>query len=250
MHGLSLHNLALDFSDCWQSCAQASKQFSIKSIAAAMDANSEEYATKVWCSNNRALWFLIWLGLLCLPKQCSRGHNWKFSNNQDGAYCHLHCTAKLDEVYPVSDEEAEEEKAPVYKRCNYRKSWRDHGFFHFYLPCSLTPSKYLRALYWFCSDAPQKQILKETGLKVKVWVKIRNVLRSLLWLVMQTHAGRVQLGGQTDRVVVVDETFFTKKKKNTGGFVGRTTLGHKTIVMGFLELQLSTRKATGACVAD
>ena len=66
MHGLSLHNLALDFSDCWQSCAQASKQFSIKSIAAAMDANSEEYATKVWCSNNRALWFLIWLGLLCL----------------------------------------------------------------------------------------------------------------------------------------------------------------------------------------
>ena len=118
MHGLSLHNLALDFSDCWQSCAQASKQFSIKSIAAAMDANSEEYATKVWCSNNRALWFLIWLGLLCLPKQCSRGHNWKFSNNQDGAYCHLHCTAKLDEVYPVSDEEAEEEKAPVYKRCN------------------------------------------------------------------------------------------------------------------------------------
>ena len=79
-------------------------------------------------------------------------------------------------------------------------------------------------------------------------MKIRNVLRSLLWLVMQTHAGRVQLGGQTDRVVVVDETFFTKKKKNTGGFVGRTTLGHKTIVMGFLELQLSTRKATGACV--
>ena len=75
-----------------------------------MNANSEEYATKVWCSNNRALWFLIWLGLLCLPKQCSRGHNWKFSNNQDGAYCDLHCTAKLDEVYPITDEEAEEPK--------------------------------------------------------------------------------------------------------------------------------------------
>ena len=105
-------------------------------------------------------------------------------------------------------------KRPFTRRCNCRKSWRDHGFFHFYLPCSLTPSKYLRALYWFCSDAPQKQILKETGLKVKVWVKIRNVLRSLLWLVMQTHAGRVQLGGQTDRVVVVDETFFTKKEEH------------------------------------
>ena len=38
----------------------------------------------------------------------------------------MHKHSKLDEVYPVSDEEAEEEKAPVYKRCNYRKSWRDH----------------------------------------------------------------------------------------------------------------------------
>ena len=71
MHGLSLHNLALDFSDCWQSCAQASKQFSIKSIAAAMDANSEEYATKVWCSNNRALWFLnvSHLAWIALPSE-------------------------------------------------------------------------------------------------------------------------------------------------------------------------------------
>ena len=114
------------------------------------------------------LWFshLAWIALP--PKQCSRGHNWKFSNNQDGAYCHLHCTAKLDEVYPVSDEEAEEEKAPVYKRCNYRKSWRDHGFFHFYLPCSLTPSKYLRALYWFllrCASKadPERDRLESQG---------------------------------------------------------------------------------------
>ena len=59
--------------------------------------------------------------------------------------------------------------------------------------------------------------------------EVRNQIRALLWLVMQTHAGRVQLGGQADRVVVIGEIFFTKKKVNTGGFVGRTTLGHKTI---------------------
>ena len=126
----------------------------------------------------------------------------------------------LDEVYPVSNEETAEEKAPVCKRCNSRKFWRDHGFFHYHLPCSLTPSKYLQALYWFfCSDARQRQIWKETGLKIKVWAQIRNRLCAFLWLVMQTHAGHVQLGGQVDRVVV-DETFFTKKKTNAGGFVG------------------------------
>ena len=36
------------------------------------------------------------------------------SNNKDGEHCHLRCTAKLDEVYPVSEEEAGEEKAPVH----------------------------------------------------------------------------------------------------------------------------------------
>ena len=45
-----------------------------------------------------------------------------------------------------------------------------------------------------------------------------------------------------------DETFFTKKKKNKGGFFERTTQGHQTIIMGFLELDLATRTATGACV--
>ena len=171
--------------------------------------NSEEGAAKLWTTNNKALWFLIWSELLFLPRECSRRHEWKFSGNNDGAYCHLHCTAKLDDVFPTSGDEDE--------------------------------------LYWFCSDAPQKQILKETGLADKAWAKIRTILRALLWLVIQQQFARVQLGG-AGRVVVIDETFFTKKKTNAGGFVGRNTAGHKTIVMGFLELDLATRKATGACV--
>ena len=50
---------------CLQFCTNF-QQFSDKIIATAMDANSEEYATKVWRSNSRALWFLIWLGLEAL----------------------------------------------------------------------------------------------------------------------------------------------------------------------------------------
>ena len=118
--------------------------------------NSEEGAAKLWTTNNKALWLLIWSELLVLPRECSRGHEWKFSGNNYGAYCHLHCAAKLDDVFPTSGDEDEDEKAPRHKWCNYEKTWRDHGDLPFYLPLSLTPSKYLRALYWFCSDAPQK----------------------------------------------------------------------------------------------
>ena len=147
--------------------------------------NSEEGAANLWTTNNKALWFLIWSELLFLPRECSRGHEWKFSGNNDGASCHLRCAAKLDDVFPTSGDEDEDEKAPRHKRCNYKKTWRDHGDLPFDLPLSLTPSKYLRALYWFCSDAPQKQILKETGLADKAWTKIRTMLRALLWLVIQ-----------------------------------------------------------------
>ena len=210
--------------------------------------NCEECAAKFWSGNNRALWFLVWLELLILPRCCSRGHEWKFANgndNEDGSYCHLHCTARLQEVFPASEED--DEKAPTHKRCNFKKTWRDHGDLPYYLPASMTPSQYLRTLYWFSSDAPQKQVLKETGLAEKTWAKIRNKIRVPLWLVIQQQFNRVQLGGP-GRVVVIDETFFTKKKTNTGGFVGRSTMGNKIIVMGFLELDLATRKATGACV--
>ena len=156
----------------------------------------------------------------------------KRKRKENGAYCHVHCTARLQEVFPASEED--DEKAPKHKRCNYKKSWRDHGDLPFYMPASMTPSQYLRTLYWFSSDAPQKQVLKETGLAEKTWAKIRDKIRDLLWLVIQQQFNRVQLGGPR-RVVVIDETFFTKKKVNAGGFVGRRTMGNKTIVMGFLQ---------------
>ena len=130
-------------------------------------ANAEEYAAKIWSCNNRALWFLIWVGLLSLPKYCNRGHEWKFSRNKDGSYIHLHCTAKLDAVFPLEDEDDEEAdlKAPVHKRCNYKKSWRDHGF----LTARLPPSFVLVLLRCpaeadFERDWPQNQDLETNPL--------------------------------------------------------------------------------------
>ena len=56
-------------------------------------------------------------------------------------------------------------------------------------------------------------------------------------------------GGYDDKtlVVLVDETYITKKKRQRGGFQGRTTTGHMTIVLGFFELNIAEepRRGTG-----
>ena len=42
--------------------------------------------------------------------------------------------------------------------------------------------------------------------------------------------------GGAGRIVCIDETHVTKKKRNRGGFQGRSTLGHETILMAGVEL--------------
>ena len=59
-------------------------------------------------------------------------------------------------------------------------------------------------------------------------------------------ACREKLGGP-GRVVVVDETYLTSRKRNRGNFRGRPTLGHKTCIMGLVEWDSleQGRKETG-----
>eukprot|EP00973_Karenia_brevis_P022206 3056565-Karenia_brevis.AAC.1 len=48
-----------------------------------------------------------------------------------------------------------------------------------------------------------------------------------------------------DYAVIIDETFFTKKKVSKGGFQGRITGGHKVILMAGVEINLHTQAETG-----
>ncbi len=54
------------------------------------------------------------------------------------------------------------------------------------------------------------------------------------------------LGDRPDTVVVIDETYFTRKKRARGGFEGRTTESHVKIVLG-MYVNRVTRKGTGRC---
>eukprot|EP00973_Karenia_brevis_P060791 8454417-Karenia_brevis.AAC.1 len=52
-------------------------------------------------------------------------------------------------------------------------------------------------------------------------------------------------GPPSDYAVIIDETFFTKKKVAKGGFQGRITEGHTVILMAGVEINLHTRAETG-----
>ena len=67
----------------------------------------------------------------------------------------------------------------------------------------------------------------------------------IIFMRMNDMYGRGPKLGGRGKVVIIDETYFTKKKVSRGGFQGRYTRGHKTIIMGMVELDLATRQETG-----
>eukprot|EP00971_Amphidinium_carterae_P113569 2250236-Amphidinium_carterae.1 len=67
---------------------------------------------------------------------------------------------------------------------------------------------------------------------------------------MGTLSEGLKIGGP-GKVVCTDETWFTKKKRNKGGFQGRTTLGQTVMDFGAVELQVledGRRQETGRVV--
>ena len=178
---------------------------------------SKDAAVKVWPTSAQAVWFLLWVGLLSLPRCCPHGHEWnRFYSNFDGGNVFLHCVAPM---ILVPDSEDEEE-GQMKKLCNRKMTWRQRGTLPYALCRTMRPDQYVALLYWFASDAPYKTCKKEANVTQAMWSKAVARLRSILWLRLCKDSEQ-PLGGP-GKVVCIDETFICKKKRSRGGFQGRS----------------------------
>ena len=76
--------------------------------------NAQQLHSKAIRTPTLALQFLVWAGIVILPKYCPEGHSWKASGSF--GYSCLHCRFRCPE------EEGEE--GPKRKWCNKKVSWR------------------------------------------------------------------------------------------------------------------------------
>jgi hypothetical protein len=138
----------------------------------------------------------------------------------------------------------------VVNVCPSKKlSWRlNENSFAFKLSNSIGPQKLARLIFWFAQKVSLKTLRTHTGIakhslsNACLWIR-----HSILTFIMKLQSTEI-LGGGKDNpnlVVLIDETFVTKKKRNKGGFQGRSTAGHTTIIIGFFELDISSEPRVG-----
>ena len=134
-------------------------------------------------------------------------------------------------------------RRPEEKTMQPENDLETEGTLPYALCRTMRPDQYVSLLYWFASDAPYTTCKKEADVTPEIWSKAVTRLRSILWLWLCKDSEK-PLGGP-GKVVCIDETFICKKKRAKGGFQGRSTAGTKQIILGMIELDLATRKATG-----
>ena len=157
--------------------------------------------------------------------------------------CFCSCKSNFDEN--IEDEFGNAAKAKV-RFCTAKKiSWRElPGSFVQKMPNSIGPQAMLRLLWWFSQRLPIEQIMEYTCLSAYSVREGLVQIRKAIGVKMMSLQDSEMLGDRPNTVVCVDETFFSKKK-NRGGFVGRITVGMTKIVLGFFELDLTTKMGTG-----
>ena len=130
-----------------------------------------------------------------------------------------------------------------------KRSWSSNtGSFMHKISNRIGPQKFARLIYCLAQKASPKQISSRTGIHegsashACLWIRA-TIRKYMLKLMENMMIG----GGYDDKtiVVLVDETYITKKKRQRGGFQGRTTTGHKTIVLGFFELNIAEEPRCG-----
>ena len=137
---------------------------------------------------------------------------------------------------------AEEDEEQSFIQCGGYQSYRAAGFPSL-IPNSVGPGQLVRLIWWFSQRTPIEQASVYSGCRKKTTSKVFFQIRSKINEEMFKICTDENLGGP-GKVVCVDETFLTKKKKSKAR-MGRVTAPNQTIIFGGTELDLETRVATG-----
>lgn len=206
--------------------------------------NADMGKERLWPTRRQAFKFLLYAGLLFVPAVCPFGHQWKFQGESDGQG-KLHCQVPKNRTYFEFGDSEELEQKVQRGCCNQKHAWRIPNTLPWELPCNMKTDEYLKSLYWSTQNVSSATAARNAGVKLRTYNELQTMLRHIYhWDVMQGWQDEGQLGGP-GRVVCVDETYWTRKKHQKSGFMGRRTAGNKTIMIGMLELDLETRMATG-----
>ena len=175
--------------------------------------NGMNLVLRIFYNNGSLLW--IELKLLFNRKPQFRFLFSQVLLNED-TYAHMHCSFQFPLDEPGSDESETRRRRKV---CNKRLTWRQPLSFQAKLCRNLRPKEYLKSLYWFIDQVPLHVARKQAGVSEKQWRGLSYNLRKLMRDDIERQGAGVKLGGR-GKVVCVDETFFTKKRRTRGGFQG------------------------------
>ena len=184
-----------------------------------------------------ALKFLCVFHLCLVSRSCPNGHPWNLEAEKNSlkVRCLWHCHTRK------RPREGEPDSA---RRCNCKLAWREGCALGKAGPDVLQPEQLVETLYWFSQQEPPGKVANWVELDRHYVYELYHEIRCALAEALAGFGCHL-LGGE-GRVVIVDETFVTKRRKIAGlGEWGRRTAGHKTCILAAVELDLATRKLTG-----
>ena len=158
---------------------------------------------------------------------CGNDHPWSLHEPASGKMPYLWCT------HPLGEPRATRSKGGRVRLrraiCSEKCTWSDDCPWAQKMN-KLKPDQTVELMYQWSQLHSVEEAAHETGINPNTVGDFYHVCRETTTEFLEKATRNEKIGG-AGRIVCIDETHVTKKKRNRGGFQGRSTLGHETILM-------------------